>query len=137
MIPERLKKILELLKGKTLDKKAIWNKTSGGNQFKLSINDGSAITISEWENNWASPQFEIVIFNTSGDAIERFNTEIDGITKEDTSLLQSFHKAASDSYYKVDETLDALLESIMHQDIIGNKEEPTSPTVPDEDDLPF
>jgi hypothetical protein len=137
MIPEKLIKIIDLLKTKTINKQAIWNKASGGDQFKLSISEGSAITINYWTNNYGNEDiYEVVIFNSNGDAIERFSTDYVGTTEEDVALLQKFHKAASDSYYKVEETMDALLESIMHQDIIGNNEN-SIPGEPEDDDLPF
>jgi hypothetical protein len=139
MIAEKLQRIIELLTEKTRAKKAIWNKSSGNNQFKLSINDGSAVTITEWSDNYNNITYEVTIFNSNGDAIERFNTDLDGSSKEDYHLLQTFHKAASDSYYKVEETMDALFDSISNQDVIGNKQEEEKPNLhyPDDDDLPF
>jgi len=136
MISERLKKLIELLKEKTLSKKTIWNKTSGHGQFKLSISDGSAVTVTEWSDNY-NTGYEVVIFNSNGDAIERFSTETEDTSKEEQYLIQSFHKAASDSYYKVEETMDALLNSIINQDIIGNAESPIPPPPGEDDDLPF
>lgn len=142
MIPERLVKIIELLIAKNKDRKAIWNKTSGNNQFKLSANDGSAITIAYSENNYNNEDsYEIIIFNNNGDAIERYSTDYQGTTSEDYNLFNNLYKSVTDSYYKVDETMDTLLKSLSSQDVIGNNEEEEKlnniALPPEDDDLPF
>ena len=135
MIPEKLKTLIQLLIDKTLAKKAIWEKGSGSsNQFKLSISKKIAITISEWENSYSNDiYYGVFIYNENGDSIERFDTETYSSTDEDEKLLQSFYKAASDQYYKVEETLDEILKSINSEDVIGKREESET----EEDDLPF
>ena len=140
MIPEKLKKILTLLRDKTIDKKAIWNKTSGEEQYKLSIGGGSSIVISLLYGNYNVEYFEVAIFNTIGQAVEIYNTESEA-ENDDTTLMRTFHKAARDSYFKVDETMDSLLEELSKQDIIGKVEVVPPPLPPTkntgEDDLPF
>ncbi|MEO8886689.1 MAG: hypothetical protein ABI367_11540 [Mucilaginibacter sp.] len=137
MIPEKLKKLIALLTAKTLEKKAIWNKGSYDNQFKLSLSDGIAIAVHQWEDNFQNPFWEVVIFNDQGDPIEKYETSTE-TSKEDFSLLKAFHKAANDRYYKVEETMDTLLHSIESQDVIGKKDELiTFAPPPEEDDLPF
>jgi hypothetical protein len=138
MIPEKLKQLIVLLLDKTQKKKAIWNKVSGNNQFKLSISEGIAITINEDDSSWAHRAIlEVVIFNNVGDPIERYSTDNNTIN-EDYSLLKTFHKAASDQYYKVEETMDALLNSITSQEVIGKIDNDQKVDASDEDDdLPF
>lgn len=138
MIPEKLKQLIQLLTEKTRAKQAIWNKVSGNSQFKLSIAEGISITINEWSEQYNEDYYEVVIFNSNGDPIQRYTTS--GETPiEDFHLLQNFHKAASDQYFKVDETMDALLTSITSQDVIGqpDPESATSAVPGDDDDLPF
>lgn len=134
MIPEKLKILIRLLIDKTLVKKAIWEKGSGGgNPFKLSISGGIAIIITEWENMYNHEDgYEVIIFNSNGDPIEKFSTD-GSSSMEEIGTLQLFHKVASDQYYKVEETLDALLKSVESADIIGKREESTD----EGDDLPF
>lgn len=133
MIPEKLKILIKLLIEKTLAKKAIWEKGSGSNQFKLSISEGIAITISEWENHYNHDDgYEVIIFNSNANPIERYLTD-DNSSSEDIGLVQSFYKVASDQYYKVEETMDALLKSIKSADVIGKRGE----SIDEEDDLPF
>ncbi|WP_431294603.1 hypothetical protein [Pedobacter sp. P26] len=139
MIPERLKKIVTLLRDKTSEKKAIWNKTSGQDEYKLQIGEGSSIVVSFDYGNYNSEYITISIFNKNGDMVERYDNENE--QDEDSSkLLWSFHKAARDSYYKVEETMEHLLNEISKQDVVGIKEE--KKIIPpamlgDDDDLPF
>lgn len=140
MIPEKLKQILTLLKDKTIDKKAIWNKTSGEEQYKLLIGGGSSVVVSLLYGNYNAEYFEVTIFNTLGQAVEIYSTESES-ENDDAVLMRTFHKAARDSYYKVDETMDSLLEELSKQDIIG-KIEIAPPALPptgfaEDDDLPF
>lgn len=139
MIPERLKKIVSLLKDKTSDKKAIWNKTSGQDEYKLLIGEGSSIVVSYDYGNYNSEFITISIFNSNGDMVERYDNENE-LDLESNELLWSFHKTARDAYYKVDETMESLLNEISKQDVVGVKEDNifVPPPIPGEDeDLPF
>ncbi|HTM99998.1 MAG TPA: hypothetical protein VL088_14680 [Pedobacter sp.] len=138
MISEKLKQLIQLLTDKTKNKKAIWNKVSGNNQFKLSISEGVSITINEWGDQYQD-SYEVVIFNSNGDAIQRYMSD-NSTPPEDFEILQVFHKAASDQYFKVDETMDALLSSITGQEVIGKADTyvpPVDLNAGEEDDLPF
>jgi len=127
------------LRDKTSEKKAIWNKTSGQDEYKLQIGEGSSIVVSFDYGNYNSEYITISIFNKNGDMVERYDNENE--QDEDSSkLLWSFHKAARDSYYKVEETMEHLLNEISKQDVVGIKEE--KKIIPpamlgDDDDLPF
>lgn len=138
MIPEKLKKIIILLRDKTLEKKAIWNKTSGDEEYKLIIGEGSSIVVGEHFGNYNHEYIQIVIYNNQGQPVERYSNEEES-EPEDNKLVWSFHKAARDSYFKVDETMESLLNEISQQDIIGEKIEPVSPAPSpgEDDDLPF
>lgn len=139
MIPEKLRQLIQLLTGKTKEKKAIWNKVSGNSQFKLSISDGISITINEWDEQYNDNSYEVVIFNSNGEAIQRYFSTNDHTPPEDYEILADFHKAASDQYYKVDETMDALLNSITGQEVIGKADTPpkANEAAGEDDDLPF
>jgi len=138
MIPEQLQQLIRLLTNKTKDKKAIWNKVSGNNQFRLSISEGVSITINEWADNFNGDGYEVAIFNVNGDAIQRYSTD-NNTPPEDYDLLKMFHKAASDQFFKVEETLAALLTSITGQEVIGKLDTPpdNNSAPGEEDDLPF
>ena len=139
MIPEKLKQIITLLKDKTLSKKAIWNNASGGEQYKLLTGGGSSIVVTLLYGNYNAEYYEVAVYNTDGQAVEIYSSEAEN-DHDDLMLIKSFHKAARDSYYKVDETMDSLLEELSKQDIIGEKETiipPPTFSSPEEDDLPF
>ena len=75
MIPEKLKQLIQLLTEKTQNKKAVWNKVSGNSQFRLSISDGISITINEWTEQYNDNSYEVIIFNSNGDAIQRYMSD--------------------------------------------------------------
>ena len=131
MIPLKIVELIQLLVEKTKNKETIWNKGSMDNQFKISVSDGISMTIASYQNNWQD-HYEFVIFNGDGNPIQRFFTDNETAVS-DFDLLKSFHQAASDSYYKVEETMDALLNSIKSDKIIGKKEG----NFDEDDDLPF
>lgn len=119
MIPEQLKQLILLLTEKTKNKQAIWNKVSGNNQFRLSISEGVAITIDEWHEQYGGEvAYEVAIVNFNGDAIQRYFSD-NQTPADDFDLLKTFHKSASDQFFKVEETLNALLNSVKGQDVIG------------------
>ncbi|MFW0716218.1 hypothetical protein [Pedobacter sp. N23S346] len=133
MIPEKLRKLIELLLSRTIAKTAIWTKGSAENQFKLSVSEGMAITITFWHADAREPDmFVIIVYNVNGDPIETFNTFQDESSPQDFELLRQLYKAASDQYYKVEETMDALIAYLNGQEIIGEAEK-----TPNNDDLPF
>lgn len=136
MIPDRLKKIVELLIDKTLEKKVIWNKTSGADAFKLQLSNGSYLTVSYDYGNYNTEYITINVFNDIGEIIERFDNEND---QDDPTneLMYKFHKVARDSYFKVDETMDNLWSELSKKDIIGIKEDPQINKPHEDDDLPF
>ncbi|MGF7039112.1 hypothetical protein [Mucilaginibacter lappiensis] len=140
MIPEKLKKLIELLTQKTKDKKTIWNKGSGENQFKLSLSEGIALMIVEWPEDYSNQlSYGLTIFNEDGYAIEKYST--DQYTEmADFELMKDFYKSVSDAYYKVDETLDSLMAALSSKEVIGISEErpqENESTSSDDDDLPF
>lgn len=138
MINDKLKKILSALTIKTKSKEALWNKASGENQFRLVLTEGIAVTVSFVEGDQFNHEYYIVsLFNSGGDVIQRYYTNV--ITDaEDHELVQSFFQAASDAYYRVDETFDALLKSVNTVGTIGTLVEEDSKAIEEEDDnLPF
>lgn len=139
MINEKLKALIKMLTVKTQKKQAIWNKASGNNQFKLLLPNNIAVTVEFDEGDYNNAEtYMVSIYNDNGDVIQRYSTD-DKTPKEDLSLVQEFHQSASDVYYKVDETFDALLNSVKGQDVIGEieKTQPGTAPPPSDDDLPF
>ncbi|WP_140418634.1 hypothetical protein [Pedobacter sp. AJM] len=71
--------------------------------------------------------------------VERYDTENEQ-DDDSSKLLWSFHKAARDSYYKVEEKMEHLLNEISKQDVVGiNEEKKIIPpaVLSEDDDLPF
>ena len=130
MIPENFKKLILIITQKTKANTAIWNKGSGAHQFKLTLPNDAALTISDWSDGYrGSYGYVLNMYNPAGEIIEQFETD-DSNKNDDYKLLLALHKAANNQYHKVDETIDALLGSIDDNAIIGKREE-------SDDDLPF
>jgi hypothetical protein len=135
MINDKLKPILSELTKKTIRKEAIWNKASGENQFILILSEGITLAVSYVEaDQFNEDYYTVSVFNRNGDLIQRYYTD-HNTPDDDRELIQTFFRAASDAYYRVDETFDALLKSVTSEGTIGKIVEkgPSS----DDDDLPF
>jgi hypothetical protein len=135
MMNEKLKNIVEALIRKTRSKEAIWNRSSASNQFKLLLPNNIAVTITLFsDNSNQNSSLVIAIYNENGDVIHSYDTEYeDDDSKAGYAMLQTLYRAASDLYYKVDETFDALLQSVNSTGVIGTSPNKTN----DGDDLPF
>lgn len=139
MINDKLRQLIELLTQKTNNKEAVWNKASGDKQFKLILSNNIAVTVSYSNATLNEPEYYgIAIFNSNGDVIQRYYTD-DDTSAQDFGLIERFHQAANDAYFKVDETFDSLLESVSRKGTIGTiaKDEGDTKTILSDDDLPF
>ena len=126
MIPENTSALIEKLKHTTASKQITWSKTSRDNEFKLALAKG-AITIDSWNDDESSDNIDFVILNTDGDQIERL--VFSDIPKEKVyykSLLE-LHTLVRRSFYKVDETIQLLLNEVenkistLKRDELSNK----------------
>jgi len=133
MINDKLRQLIELLTKKTKNKEALWNKASGDNQFKLLLPEGIVVTVGVYPGDYNNPEsYNVSVYNSNGNVIQRYNTDND-TSEVDFELMKEFHQSASDAYYKVDETFDALLKSVNSQGVIGTLDKEK----PEVDDLPF
>jgi hypothetical protein len=131
MIPGNIKDIIDKLKVRTENNQAIWNKSSGENGFKLSLQTG-LITIDKWLDNQEQTWYiDFAISNDKGDIIEQIQASKAG-EKNDFDYLDAFYTIIRRKYLKVDETLKSLLDELNSTKSLGtnDKNEPI-------DDLPF
>lgn len=127
---EVVKKLVE----KSGKREVNWLKVRG-DEFKVLLKSG-AITISKYyydpeEQNYIS----LRIYNLQGDTVYENvtseNDEITGSTKLPYKILDDLFSAARDSYFKVEETIENIIDELTHENEIGAKEDPRK------DDLPF
>ncbi len=111
MIPENLKILVDKLIGKTIAKKAIWSQTSGSNEYKLDLGKG-AITV----NLWSEDNVGLNIFNEQGEIIESLDVFA---REEDFKKIYDLYSEARRSYYKVDETINAINIALDDDKVIG------------------
>lgn len=105
------------------------------NEFKVLLKSG-AITISK---NYFDPEEQyylyLRIYNLQGDTIYENSTNENEEITESTQLsfktLDELFTLARSSYYKVEETIESIIDELSHENEIGSKEDPAK------DDLPF
>lgn len=129
MIPDIHRKLIVMLKQKTTDKKAIWNKTSGKNEFKIEFDDGS-ITIDSWQHEVSGKWWvDLIIRNDKGDIIDKIAYNQDH--HDDYNILFDLHTIVKRNYLKIDETINNIFKQIEGDKTIGKK------GLGEGDDLPF
>lgn len=122
--------LIERLLERTLDKQVVWQKWSGTDEYKLDLKSG-AITVDKWNHDYQL-YAEVVLYNNNGDKIDVLSAN-DSDNQENFELISNFHSEIRRSHYKVDETIDGLLDEIGLPGIIGKEQEKKQ----EEDDLPF
>lgn len=127
MIPENNRILIDKLIIKTINKEALWSKTSANNEFKLDLDKGAIIVDSYGEDR--NQAVDMVIINGNGEVIDKiYFTSRD---EEEFKLLTELHTLARRAYYKVDETFKDILKELDDNKTVGNMSSP-----PD-DGLPF
>jgi hypothetical protein len=124
MTPEYITTLIEKLKNKTLLHKAIWNLSSGNDEYKLDFEVG-AVTLDRWpipEND--NEVVELVILNEDGNKIDRVAYLESEIT--DFNNLAELHTMAKRSYYKADDTLKNIFKELESDKTIGSEQKPES-----------
>jgi hypothetical protein len=118
MIPDNFKELLEKLKAKTLNRQAIWTKTSGDDEYKLDFGKG-AVTVDRWVNPGDGNEYtECVIFNEDGNKVERI--AVSDTEKAEFDTISELHLLARNAFFKTDETFKSLFKELDSDDIIGN-----------------
>jgi hypothetical protein len=126
MVPEHYRNLVEKLKMKTQNGQAVWNKTSGENEFKLDLGQGT-ITTDKWFDPQSKKNFiDLRIWNEKGDCIDTFKVaKIDNI--QDFDYLLDLHNMARKAYFKVDETFRNILKELDSDKTIGKDPEADLP----------
>ena len=114
-----LKNLVKALSEKNLRNETIWTKTSGENEFKIKMNKAS-LTVDHW-NDEDGENYDLTIYNENGEQIEYVHVMTnDAFDKENFDLLKKHYESVNKTYYKVDETLDSILNEIENKKIVGN-----------------
>lgn len=115
MIPENTALLIEKLKSSTISNQISWTKTSRDNEFKLALAKGS-ITTDLWNDDDSdSDAVDFAILNMDGDIIERLSFVPTAKERTYYNLLVELHTIVKRSYYKVDETIQLLLDEVEHK----------------------
>jgi hypothetical protein len=114
----RIKNLIFLLKNKTINKEAIWSRTSGENEFKIEFNNAT-ITTDMWyiEDKLF---YDFAILNENGDTIERISVNTLDSDYDDYMIISDFYDVIKNNYFKVDETIDSILIELNSSAKIGS-----------------
>ncbi len=126
---DKIKGLVSSLTQKTKNKETNWERIGRSEQFTLTLDNGM-ISIDKFRAKNGNIIYLFSIVNGKGDKILSLN----GIKKDNFSLelsdydiLKKFHEEVSRAYFKVDETIDGLLNEVKKDGEIGKEV----------DDLPF
>ena len=133
MIPTEYTELLQKLFKKTKEKLAVWNKSSGEEQFVLKLTDGTIIIEADFDLNEGTV-FRFSILNNDGVRIEFFEVKDDFNNRDDFLLMSELHATIKRIYYKVEETIKNITNEIDNSYIVGSDE--NSEKI-EKEDLPF
>jgi hypothetical protein len=114
----KIKILLAALTKKSLNNETVWSKTSGDNEFKIILSKAT-LTIDKWLDE-DGENYDVKIYNEDGEEIESIHSmESEDFDNENFKLLQGLHDAVSKTFYKIDETIDSILDELENKKIIG------------------
>ncbi len=106
------KNLLEALYSKTCKGAISWFPTSLHNEYQANIGDG-AITLyynANYEGTPTDIHYRASFLNERGENFK--NVYGDNENDEYFDILSKLHKVANDSYYKIDETLTSMFDTL-------------------------
>lgn len=125
----KIRSLVESLNTKTLSKEAKWERPGKADQYILTLDKG-IVKIDRVVTKLGTVQYLISVVNKTGDVIIKQS----GIRKKDATstsadydLLKTFYENIQRTYFKVEETLDDLLNEVSKKGEIGKNS----------DDLPW
>ncbi len=126
---DKIKGLIADLTQKTKNKETKWERVGRSEQFTLTLDNGM-VSIDKFVTKNGNIIYQLSIVNGNGDKIFSMNgIKKDGFFPEPTNydILKEFHEEVSRAYFKVDETIDGLLNEVQKEGEIGKEG----------DDLPF
>lgn len=93
-------------------KDMFWSKTSSDSEFKTTINKAT-ITIEKW-NDEDGENFEFCLYNSNGEKIEEIHI-MESQVDDNIQLLKNLYNSAVENYFKVDETIDGIIDSLNNE----------------------
>lgn len=112
---ERVKKIVATLTKGTKENKLDWERTEREKEYMVKLSNG-AITVDNWtsyddDTGEESSLLDIGFLSKNGEVIDRVVFSNNGDYK-DYRELSNLHDAARRNHFKVDQTLDVILNEI-------------------------
>ena len=130
---QKVKELMLRLIEKTDEGNAFWSKTSGNNSFQIVFPNG-AVTISQGFDGYNQEEwFNFSLFNNNGESIYNISSTDTDSTPGELDIVSQLFNSVLSSYYKVDITIDSILEIIDSNATVGNRDINTS----NDDGLPF
>lgn len=110
--------LITALTEKNLNNDTIWQKTSGNNEFKIQLNKAT-LTIDKWDDE-DGDNYSLEIYNENGEKIQYLHSmESDESDQNNFETLMKLHNSVIKTYFKVEETIDNILNEITNNKVIG------------------
>ena len=125
----KIKNLIENLVIKTDKKETKWERIGKSDQFLLSLSTGK-VSVDKFVSKQGTLVYQFVVYNDKGEGIITINgIKKEGIFLEETDyeVIKKLHESVRHNYFKVDETIEGLLNETKMEGEIGK--EP--------DDFPF
>ncbi len=115
MIEQKYKEIIEKLVSSTRQKRIKWEKTSRDTEFKVVLGS-SMVTTDNWLLDTGTKCVDLGLWNSNGELAGRIAFEDNELEGEDYRTLLELYTLVKNSYYKVDETFDEILNNLSFGD---------------------
>jgi hypothetical protein len=107
----KYKQIIALLIRKTENGRAIWRETSAKQQFSTKLESGTILIEPAFDKSENSKIFILSILNDTGDRV--FSLTVSPLKeKGDFNLVARLYDTIQRKHFKVDETLDSILDEL-------------------------
>jgi len=107
----KYKQIVALLIRKTADGRAKWRETSAKQQFSTKLESGTILIESTLNKTDNGPVFILSVLNDTGDRV--FSLTVSPLKeKDDFNLVSRLYDTIQRKHYRVDETLDSILDEL-------------------------
>jgi hypothetical protein len=125
---KKIKTLIENLTEKTKKKETIWERVGKSDQFILSLSSGK-VSADKFVTKQGNLVYQFIIYNSKGDPIVTINgiRKDEFLPQEEYATIKLLHDSIKHNYFKVDETIESLINETKKPGEIGKERE----------DLPF
>ncbi len=132
-IPNQYSSIIDGLYNKTINKKAIWEPTSGDDTYLIYFKSFALSILRSFDQQDGEYFIRVDLINNNGSKIDSFFTSE---SEADWEKLSSLHDAAKRAALSIDVAIETITEELNNDSIIGKRRN-IRKEKKDTDDIPF